>query len=164
MLELALLGSVTALYALSGLIDVIGFAPQIWRLLTCQSRAQAISFTAYWVWFSMALVGWLYSAVVLRDGMASWVNAGFALGNGSVILLAFYKRFMQPCVADTAGTNTLPAAPKPFAEWAWHTGGTAGPRAHTHKNRAEKSLKHHRPAHSRAASCRRPQSPRVTPV
>lgn len=87
--------AVIALYTISGAVGVAGFLPQIWNLVVSTGKSKAISISTYTVWFTTSGIGWLYASIILQDLMAGLVAAGFTVGNGLIILLTAYNRYLR---------------------------------------------------------------------
>lgn len=86
-------------FALTNVLRLVSYAPQIWRVARDRSGAQAISCLTWNLWIAANATTALYAWTHLHDLLLTLVNAGNAVCCASVVLITLAKRSSQACAA-----------------------------------------------------------------
>ena len=86
---------ISVLYSTVGVVLLIGFIPQILRLIRTHTDCRDISISTWMIWNYTACVSLIYSIIVLPDLKFALVNAVNVMGVNSIIALTLYKRHIH---------------------------------------------------------------------
>jgi hypothetical protein len=83
---------ITLAFALSNVVRLFSYAPQIWRVARDRGGAQAISCLTWNLWIAANGSTALYAWVQLHDWMLAVFHAANAVGCAAVVLVTLAKR------------------------------------------------------------------------
>lgn len=83
------------LYASTAFIALISFAPQIVKLAKDNSGAESISISAVGLWTIISAISLVYAIQINGDALFVFGTLVFTLGNGAILSLATYNRFLK---------------------------------------------------------------------
>lgn len=82
------------LYAISGIIIVVSYIPQVIRLIKDINLASGLSLFTWAGWLSTAVISVLYGFLVIKDNLFIYFSLGNILGCSAVFSIIVYHRLI----------------------------------------------------------------------
>jgi hypothetical protein len=86
---------IAQLYALVGLISIIGYSPQIMKLLKGAHASEDISIKTWTIWFFENSVAMAYGVFCLQDFIFCFITALDLVCMGAIVCLVIQNRFVR---------------------------------------------------------------------
>ncbi len=82
-------------YAGNSIIAMIGYAPQIWKLVKDTTRSENFSLPTWALWVWTTLMTFSYATIVNGDPVFMIVSGAYFLGTSAIFALILYNRFLR---------------------------------------------------------------------
>lgn len=80
------------LYAINGLIAVLGYWPQTVKLYRAKERPEEFSLTGWSIWVYTTLITFTYATLINGDPLFMFVSGMYALGTVSIWALVLTRK------------------------------------------------------------------------
>lgn len=93
------------LYSIVGIIEMIAYMPQIYRLVTNKQKGKEISILAFSLWTMTSFISASYAYFHVKDMLIFAVSSVHIAGCGLILALTVYNRHFRKRMSD----NTISA-------------------------------------------------------
>lgn len=78
-----------------GIVTLIGYLPQIWKLITSTGRSKAMSLNTWVIWMGTSSIAFLYALSIAKDPIMMFTMGANVAGCGTIVLLTLYNRHVR---------------------------------------------------------------------